>query len=441
MANAELERYIASTPRSRALYEEARNYHPGGDSRTTVFYRPYPIFIVRGEGCRVWDADGTERLDFINNYTSVILGHANPAVVRAVEEQLRLGSCYAAPTEHQIRLARILTQRIPGVEHIRFTNSGTEATMQAIRAARAFTGRDKIAKCEGGYHGTHDTVEVSIRPPVDRAGDARRPLRVPATAGVPRSVLEEVIIIPFNDLEATRQIILEHRHELAAVIVEPVMGAGGVIPARPEYLQMLREVTAQNDILLIFDEVISFRVSSGGAQEVYGVTPDLTSLGKIIGGGMPIGAVGGRRDVMAVFDPTQGPRVVHGGTFNANPVTMVAGVATMEQLTPPVYARLNALGESLRQKLRSLFAELEVPAQVTGMGSLFNVHFTPGEVRTYRDTATRDDSLYHTVFLGLMNEGIFISPRLMGCLTTPMGEAEVDAFVEAMRRVVSRNLK
>ncbi|MBI4233957.1 MAG: aspartate aminotransferase family protein [Chloroflexi bacterium] len=439
--NAELERYLARTPRSRALVEEAKKYLPGGDSRTTIFWPPYPIFITHGQGARVWDADGVERLDFINNYTSLILGHAHPAVVEAIRETAGNGTCFAAPTEHQIHLAKILCERIPSVDLVRFTNSGTEATLNCVRLARAFTGRPKIAKFEGGYHGTHDAVNVSIRPPVAKAGDGRRPTPVPEVRGMPQSILDSVVILPYNDTEMARQIILEHRHELAAVLAEPVLGSTGMIPADPSFLAMLREVTSENAILLVFDEVISLRVAPGGGQEHYGITPDLTALGKVIGGGTPVGGFGGRRDIMALCDPSQpgGAVVTQAGTFNANPVTMAAGVATMEQLTPPVYDRLSSLGDMLRHKVQALCDELGVPARVTGMGSLFGIHFTGGPVQNYRDVATADSAFKQRVFLGLLNEGVLMSSRLVGCLSTPMGEAEVDAFADALRKVLLRS--
>ena len=436
----ELERYHQMTTRSRAAWENAKQHLPGGDSRTSIFWAPYPVFADHGEGCRLWDLDGTERLDFANSMTSLILGHADPQVVAAVQEQATKGLVYNAPNEHQVELARLLCERIPSFDMARFTNSGTEATMNTLRGARAFTGRTKYAKAEGGYHGTHNDVEVNVRTDPTLAGDPQRPQPVPGVAGLPPEVVDQVLILPYNDTESTRRLLEEHRGELAAVMVEPVLGGSGMIPADPEYLAMLRDYTTSDGSVLIFDEVISYRVAPGGSQEYYGVIPDMTALGKIIGGGMAVGAFGGRHDIMAQFDPTQGPKVDHSGTFNANPMTMVAGATTLRQLQPETYTRLAELTERARQGLRDVAAELEVPLQVTGLGSLFGVHFTSDPIRNYRDVYASNRELRQRVFWGLMNEGIFCSPNLVLCLSTPMGGNEIDTFVEAFHKVLARNL-
>ena len=438
--NQELRRYIENSPTSRLLWEEAQKYLPGGDSRTSIFWAPYPVFADHGNGCHLWDVDGTDRIDFANSMTSIILGHSHPVVVDAVQRQMARGLVYNAPNSHQIELARILCQRTPSIDLVRFTNSGTEATLNVLRGARAFTGRMKFAKCEGGYHGTHDAVEVSVRTDPRNAGDARHPLPVAGVEGLPPDVLDQAVIIPYNDTMAALDILEEHRGELAAVIIEPVLGGSGMVAAEPEYLSMLRDYTSSDGALLVFDEVISFRIAPGGSQEYFGITPDLTALGKIIGGGFPVGAFGGRRDIMELFDPTKGPRVDHSGTFNANPMTMVAGKVTMEELTPGVYTRLASLAERLRDGVRAVGAELEVPIQATGLGSLFGIHFSASPVRSYRDVAASDKELKQRVFWGMMNEGIFCSPNLVLCISTPMGEQEVDTFVEAFRRVLERNL-
>ena len=437
---SELERYQQMTVRSREAWENAKQYLPGGDSRTSIFWAPYPVFAERGEGCRLWDLDGNERIDFANSMTSLILGHANPAVVSAVQEQATKGLVYNAPNQHQVELARLLCERIPSMDMVRFTNSGTEATMNTLRGARAFTGRTKFAKAEGGYHGTHDAVEISVRTDPRQAGDPERPLAVPSVAGLPPEVIDQVVILPYNDTPSTRRLLEEHRGELAAVMVEPVLGGSGMIPADPDYLAMLRDFTRSDGSVLIFDEVISYRVAPGGSQEYYGVIPDMTALGKIIGGGLAVGAFGGRTDIMEQFDPTQGPKVDHSGTFNANPMTMVAGATTLQQLQPETYTRLAELTERLREGVREVAAELEAPLQVTGLGSLFGLHFTGDPVRNYRDVAASNRELRQRVFWGLMNEGIFCSPNLVLCLSTPMGEPEVDAFVESFHRVLARNL-
>ena len=438
----ELERYLQSTVKSKALWEEAKQYLPGGDSRNSIFWAPYPIFVDHASGCHVVDSDGVDRLDFIGTMTTLVLGHGPKPVLDAVENQMKQGVVYNAPNAHQIRLARLLCERIPSFDLVRFTNSGTEATLNTIRAARAVTGKSKIAKVEGGYHGSHDQVSVSVRVNPAKAGERSHPNAMAATEGLGEGTLEQVVVIPFNETTIARETLESHKGELAAVIIEPMLGSVGMLPATTEFLTMLREFTAANGIILIFDEVISYRASSGGAQEYYGITPDMTSLGKIIGGGFSIGAFGGSKEIMDLYDPTQtgGPRVAHAGTFNANPVTMLAGAATLEQLTPEVYRKLAEMTEYLRAGILKVGAELETPIQVTGLGSLFGIHFTGEELLGYRDIAAEDAAFRHQVFLGLLNEGILMAANLVGAVSTEIGEAEVDAFTAALRRVLERAL-
>jgi len=437
---SELERYLQTTPRSKALWEEAKNYLPGGDSRNSIFWAPYPIFVDHASGCHVVDSDGVDRLDFIGTMTTLILGNSPKPVVDAVQQQMEQGVVYNAPNAHQIRLAKLLCERIPSFDLVRFTNSGTEATLNTIRAARAVTGRSKIAKVEGGYHGSHDQVSVSVRVDPAKAGERSRPDAMAATEGLGEGTLDQVVVLPFNETEIARQILEENKDQLAAVIIEPMLGSVGMLPATTGFLAMLREFTADNGVILIFDEVISYRASMGGAQEYYGITPDMTSLGKIIGGGFSIGAFGGRRDIMDLYDPTApgGARVAHAGTFNANPVTMLAGAATLEQLTPDVYRKLAELTEYLRAGVLEVGKELETPIQVTGLGSLFGLHFTSVELVGYRDIATEDSAFRHQVFLGLLNEGILMAANLVGAVSTEIGEAEIDAFTAALKRVLER---
>ncbi len=437
---SELDRYLETTPLSRARWEEAREYMPGGDSRNSIFWKPYPIFITDASGSRVTDADGVRRIDFINTMTTMILGHAPEAVVNAVRRQLDRGFGYNAPNEKQVDLARILCQRVPSFDLVRFTNSGTEATLNTLRAARAVTGRTRFAKVEGGYHGTHDGVTVSVRVDPSIAGDPDSPVPVAASAGLAPGVMEQVVVVPFNDPATAEKILQENADDLAAVIIEPVMGSVGMVPALPEYLAMLRDFCDSNGSVLIFDEVISYRVAPGGSQEYYGITPDMTALGKIIGGGLPVGAFGGRRDIMELYDPTTGPTVSHAGTFNANPLTMLAGTVTMEELTPEVYRTLAEMTELLKQGIRDVCAELETPVRVTGLGSLFGIHFTEREVLTYRDIASGDYDLRDRMFLGLLNEGILMASNLVGSLSTATSEQDVDDFLGAFRKALARNV-
>ena len=273
---------------SAELFDRACEVMPGGNTRTTVWHAPHPIYAASGQGCRIKDVDGKTYLDFINNYTSMIHGHANPVVAEAVRKQLEIGTCFAMPTESEIELAELLCKRSPGFERVRFTNSGSEAVMMALKAARAHTGKPKIAKCEGAYHGSYDFAEVSLDSAPESWGNAD-PNSVAYTSGTPRSVLDEVIVIPFNRVEETENILAAHADELACVLIDPMPNRAGLIPATPEYLKMLRRFTTNNDMLLVFDEVISFRLGHGGAQGEFNVSPDLTALAKIIGGGFPIG--------------------------------------------------------------------------------------------------------------------------------------------------------
>ncbi|MFL5807688.1 MAG: aspartate aminotransferase family protein [Roseiflexaceae bacterium] len=422
------DRYREMTPMSRVLFERATQSLPGGNTRTTIYHQPYPFYFEHGEGCRIYDVDGNERLDFINNYTSLILGHAPPPVVKAVQRQAARGFSAAAPSELEIELAEVIKRRMPGVEQLRFSNSGTEATMMALRAARAYTGRDKIAKFEGAYHGTHDYAAVEVS-----AGGAIGAGAATGRGGIPEAVAGTVVSMPFNDQAGVERVIGAHQDELAALIVEPVVGAGGILVPQDGFLSFLRDITRRWGIVLIFDEVISFRIGYHGAQGYFGVVPDLTTLGKIIGGGLPVGAFGGRADIMALFDPRSASYIGHGGTFNANPVTMAAGLATLGEMTPAAYERLAALGAELKQKLCDLFVELNIPAQVNQIGSLFNIHFSAAPVTTYPAALAADRVLLKNLYVAAINRGVAFTGRGMGCLSTPMTSVEIDRFVEALR--------
>ncbi|HSS62278.1 MAG TPA: glutamate-1-semialdehyde 2,1-aminomutase [Candidatus Limnocylindrales bacterium] len=429
--------YRAATPGSRALHEKAVAVMPGGTTRTTTYFDPYPLYIERGDGCRVWDVDGTERIDMLGNYTAMILGHAHPKVVEAIRHQAARGTGFAAANRIEVELATLLCERVPSLDAVRFCNSGTEATMFAMRLARAHTGRPKIARIEGGYHGTHDYAEVSTHPAVAEAGPPDAPIARPDSAGTPDWVLAQTVVLPFNNPDAAEAILRAHAAEVAAVILEPVIGAGGVIAATPEFLRRLRDVTHELGILLIFDEVISLRLAPGGAQQMYGVTPDLTTMGKIIGGGLPVAAFGGRADVMELLDPRREGGIAQGGTYNGNPLGMAAGLATMTELTPDVYAELNRKGERVAELLVEVFAPQDVPVQVNSVGSLFALHFTDEPVVDYRGVARADKKRTREFFLGLVNHGVLIAPRAMGALSTPMAEPDIEQFIDAAEAVVA----
>ena len=431
MTDPEFE-YHRTTPGSRALHAKAVEVMPGGTTRTTTYFDPYPLYIDRGQGCRVWDVDGTERIDLLGNYTAMILGHAHPKVVEAIRRQAERGTAFAAANPLEVELATLLCERIQSLDRVRFCNSGTEATMFAMRLARAFTGRPKIARMEGGYHGTHDHAEVSTHPAVAEAGPADAPVARPDSIGTPQWAVEQTVVLPFNNPDAAETILRRHASEVAAVILEPVIGAGGVIAAAPEFLHRLREVTRELGLLLIFDEVISLRVAPGGAQSMYGVTPDLTTMGKIIGGGLPVAAFGGRADVMEMLDPRREGSIAQGGTYNGNPLGMAAGLATMKELTPDVYQELNRKGERVAELLREVFASHGVRVQVNSVGSLFALHFTDRPVVDYRGVAAADKRRMREFFLALINHGVLMAPRGMGSLSTPMGEGDIDQFIDAV---------
>ena len=399
--------YLARTPGSRALFERATASLPGGSTRTTVFNPPYPPYMARGEGLRTWDVDGNEYRDFLGNYTSLILGHAHPDVVAAVEAQVRRGSAFAAPTEVEIELAEEIRRRLPSVERIRFTNSGTEATMFAIRAARAFTGRPLLAKFAKAYHGTHDTA-------------------LAGTPGVPDGISDLVIELPWDDAEGVERGLAGRETDVAAIIIEPVQGAGGVRAADPAFLRFLRDYADRIGAVLIFDEIIAFRIGPNGAQGVFGVRPDLTTLGKIVGGGFPLAAFGGRAEIMDRFDARRPGALSHGGTFNGNPVGAAAGLATLRYLTPDRYDRLASLGERLRDRLTDAIEARDIDARVDGIASLFQVFAGP--------TLQGEDELSatETLFLSLLVDGFHLAPRGMGAISTPTTEADVDSLADAV---------
>jgi glutamate-1-semialdehyde 2,1-aminomutase len=418
---------------SRTMYNRALASLPGGNTRTTVFMKPYPIYAARGEGCRVWDVDGNEFIDCINNFTSLIHGHAHPSLIEAATRQLSVGSAFGLPTESEIDLAELLVSRLPSVEQVRFANSGTEAVMMALKAARAFTGRPKIAKCEGAYHGSYDYAEVSLDPSPDAWG-RNAPVSVAYAKGTPDNVLADVVTIPFNDTEAAVSLIREHGSELACVLVDPMPNRAGLAPADKAYLNALREITREVGALLVFDEVITFRLGYSGAQGLWGIDPDLTTLGKIMGGGFPVGAIAGRKEVMSVFDPRSGkPALPHGGTFSANPVTMRAGLAAMQLLDEAAFTRLNVIGEAVREGINEAFRRNGVPGGTVGLGSLLKIHFADRPIRDYRSAyMTEQETKRQAVFnLGLLNRGVLAASYGLMALSTPMTDADVDTIVAA----------
>ena len=431
--------FLKPGSRCSEWYREAVQFIPGGTSKANLYMRPHPLFVRGGTGCWVSDLEGVERLDCINNFTSLIHGHAFSSVVQAVTAQLSRGTNFAFSTPEELLLAKLLVERVPGLELVRFGNSGTEAVMMAIKAARAFTGRDRIAKIEGAYHGYYDDVQVSFHsePPDWGLDDA--PASLPSSGGIPKHRVQETLVLPWNDPDAAEHLITGHKNELAAVIVDPLANRMGFIPPAPGYLKHLREVTRAYGILVIFDEVISLRVGYSGAQGRYGGDPDLTAMGKIIGGGFPVGATGGKAEVMAVFDPgTKGPRILSGGTFSANPVTMTAGLAALQALDRAAFSRLEDMGTRLRARLNDVFKRSGRAGQVTGDGSLFRLMMVSRPLRNYRDTVEAGaDQRSYWLFMALLDAGIMVNNNGLGCLSTPMGEGELDRMEGALERALS----
>ena len=423
--------YADARPNSRRLHTEACKYMPGGDTRTATFFLPFPNFIKYGDGAYMYDEDGFKLLDFQNNYTSLIHGHAHPETVEAVREQIAKGSAYTAPFEKQIELSAILTQRFPSVDMIRYTNSGTEANMHALRIARAYTGKAKIIKTEGGYHGTTDVFEASVDPNIKKAGTLDQIKVIPESRGVSENALKDVLVVPFNDIERTRKMIEQHHREVACIIIEPIMGSAGQITPDLEYLKFLREITTQYHIVLIFDEVVTGRLSLGGAQKFYGVTPDLTTMGKIIGGGTPVGAFGGKQEIMQMYDPRE-KKMYHSGTFNGNAVTMAAGLATMKAYNQEAVDYVNGLGTLFKAGVLKIYEKLGLNMKISGAGSIYNILFTDKDVKSYRDVASAHEELNKVLYMSLLTKGVFDAERGIFCMSTAMTEEDIRFGLDAL---------
>ncbi|MDA0230534.1 MAG: aspartate aminotransferase family protein [Proteobacteria bacterium] len=428
--------YPDLTSRSAELSRRATNVYPGGTTRGQTYYAPYPIYAAHAEGCRVTDVDGVTRIDFLNNYTVQLFGHSHPDIVAAVQAQAARGMCFTMPSELDIELAEMVLARAASFDHLRFTNTGTEAVMHAIKGARAYTGKPKIAKCEGVYHGAYDYAEVSLDSDPQVWGQ-QRPQSIGHTHGVPEGVTRDVVVLPFNDVAASKRILEDNADALAGILLDAVPSRCGGIPVSADYIKMLKSFTRAHDALLILDEVVTWRLDYGGAQTRYGIEPDMTTMGKVIGGGMPIGIVAGREDVMRVFDSSAGKALSsHSGTFAGNPISMAAGIAAMKLLTVEATDRLNQLGENARESLREAFRLADMDGQVTGEGSLILLHFSTEPLGDYRATwrahTERRAEMMVDLFRRLLNRGILFSTWGLGCLSTPMEQAEIDHLADAV---------
>ncbi|MBK5190654.1 MAG: glutamate-1-semialdehyde 2,1-aminomutase [Methanosarcinales archaeon] len=391
--------------KSEKLFELASRYMPGGVSSPVRAYKPYPFFTTRAKGSKIYDVDGREYIDYCLAYGPLVLGHGNEEVKTAVRDQLESGWLYGTPHEKEIELAKKIIAHYPSVEMVRFVNTGSEATMAGIRLARGFTNRDKFVKIEGGFHGAHDSVLV-------KAGSGATTFGIPDSKGIPKDSVKNTLQAPFNDAAALSSMLERNSGEVAAVIIEPVMGNVGPIPPEEGYLSEVRKITKENDVLLILDEVITgFRLALGGAQEFYGIDADLTILGKIVGGGFPIGVFGGRRELMELVAPSGA--VYQAGTFSGNPVSITAGLKTIEILERDgVPEEINACGERIRNALREIMSDSGVEGYVSGVGSMFKVFFSPSgkEVKNYADALRCDKNRYMALFHKMLDSGVFLPP-------------------------------
>ncbi|MSP49247.1 MAG: aspartate aminotransferase family protein [Alphaproteobacteria bacterium] len=410
--------YAKVNPASRATHQKALPSLPGGNTRTGIFFDPFPIAWVRGEGARLWDADGHDYIDFISEATAGIYGHSHPEIRKAIEQRMDLGWNLGGHTALEGELASILIDRFPSIERVRFVNSGTEANMFNVQVARVATGRPAVMGFNGCYHGGFLTFTA-----------ATNPLNVPF----------ETVVGTYNDVEGSAALIDRHADRIAAVILEPMMGGGGCISATLEFLKMLRERTKKHGIVMILDEVMTSRLSPGGLQAVTGVIPDLTSLGKYIGGGLPAGAFGGRADILDRFDPRKSDALPHSGTYNNNVMTLAAGIAGLGKVyTKEAAVTLNARGDGLRKRLNAVADRAGVAMQFLGIGSMLCVHMQRGEIRNPQDAAKGDAKLRELFFFDLLEHGVHVMPkRGLVALSLPLTDADFDTLVAAVEEFVS----
>ncbi len=421
--------------RSRQLFLQAQNYLPGGVNSPVRSFKAVggnPPFMVKGQGSRIYDADGNEFIDYVGSWGPLILGHAHPAVVDALKRAVELGTSFGAPTELETTLAKMISTAMPSMEMLRFVNSGTEATMTALRLARAFTGRDKIVKFAGCYHGHADGLLV-------KGGSGLSTLGIPDSAGVPSGCTENTLVVPYNNVEAVKQIFELYPEQIAAIIVEPVAANMGVVLPRPSFLKGLRQLTHQFGALLIFDEIITgFRVAYGGAQALYHVTPDLTCLGKIIGGGLPIGAYGGRREIMKMMAPI-GP-VYQAGTLSGNPLAMTAGIETLKLLSQPhVYEQMDKKAASLEKGIAEAASSVNFGINVSRIASLLTLFFTGNPVLDYESATRADKTLFAEFLQQLLSQGIYWPPSQFEAafLSTAHSDQDIQYTIKAIDRALN----
>jgi len=423
---------------SEALFQEAQQYIPGGVNSPVRAFKAVggnPLFIAKAKGPRITDVDGNEFIDYVSSWGPMIFGHAHPKIVDAVSKQAQLGTSFGAPTELETELAKKVVDAVPSVESVRLVSSGTEATLSALRLARGFTGRDKIVKFEGCYHGHGDSLLV-------KAGSGVLSLGLPDCPGIVSDLAKKTLNVPYNDAQAVKELFAKMGKEIACLIVEPVGGNMGVVPPQPGFLELLRKVTAESGTLLIFDEVITgFRVSYGGAQKLYGVTPDLTCLGKIIGGGLPVGAYGGKKEIMDHIAPVGS--VYQAGTLSGNPLAVTAGIEMLNLLSQPgVYEDLEKKSERLCNGFKANVKKLGITATFTRVGSIFSMFFTDQEIINFDSVKTSDTEFFKRYFNAMLEEGIYIAPSQFeaGFMSAVHTDADIDQTIEAQYRALQKAL-
>ncbi len=415
--------------KSEELFKESKKFLPGGVDSPVRAYKPYPFFAERAKGSKIIDVDGNSYIDYCLAYGPMVLGHANPEIMAEVVMQLKNGSAYGVPTEKEIELAKLVVDKVPCADMVRFVNSGTEATMSAIRLARAATGRNKIIKFEGAYHGAHDYVLV-------KSGSGAAGL--PDSPGVPEETTQNTILIPFNNEDAIIEVIKNEGDSIAAIILEPIMGNIGFIPPMKGFLEFLRKLASDNSIILIFDEVITgFRIAEGGAQEYFGIKPDLVTFGKILGGGFPIGALSGKRELMEMLAPSGS--VYQAGTFNGNPISVTAGLATLKQLGSSFYSEMNFKGKRLRGGIKDILDDNALNYQVAGLSSMFQIYLTEKEVWNYDDAKTSDTDKFSIYFRKLLEEGVFIPPSQFECCFLSLMHNDED--IQKTLEIIDKGIK
>ncbi|MFB7642311.1 aspartate aminotransferase family protein [Peribacillus butanolivorans] len=445
-----------NTKKSAELFEKACEVIPGGVTAHIKYFAPHPLMMEKGKGSKLYDVDGNEYIDYLLCYGALILGHGHQKVFEAVTKQMMESgtTIFGTPHELETTMAEKLIELYPGIEMVRYTNSGLEATLLAIRTAVAYTGKPKLAKFEGHYHGGYDQVLVSVNPDMDKAGDAKAPKAVGESRGLPDYYIENTIILPFNDLESTEKILRAHAHELAGVILEPIQG--GFIPAEQEFMDGLRKLTEELNIVLIFDEVkTGFRLSVGGAQKIYDIKPDITALGKVLGGGFPVGAIGGKKEIMMITSARGGRDILtagaentdkqnplyHSGTYNGHPTVLAAGLATIDVLEQEgTMDDLFAKTLSLRKQLEDVYKKHGLNMQTVGMGSIFNIILSENPIKNYRDMENANIKLRKEIDYELLKLGVYTKPLNRYSMSVVHTEDDILRTVEAHDEAISRIL-